>query len=304
MSETVLRAESLSVSFGRKVALEGVSLEVAEGSVYAILGRNGAGKSSLVRCLTGQLRPDSGAVAIFGEDVWRGRGALMERVGVVGEEPDAPAAMRVRELAWFSSRLYPRWSGGKFEDTLRRFAIDPAARFGELSKGQKKQVQLALALAADPRLLILDDPTLGLDVVARKSLFEEVIAEMADRGMTVAITTHDLASVETIADRVGILRGGRIVLDEEVETLKSRFRRMRFAGRPEVLAEAQLVAATVRQWGSGTEAIVTNYELPAFERLRSQASFSADVSPMSLEEIFLAVAGEEHAERGEEEVVR
>jgi len=153
-------------------------------------------------------------------------------------------------------------------------------------------VMLALALATSPELLVLDDPTLGLDVVARKSLFEEVIGEMADRGITVLVTTHDLAGVETIADRVGILRDGRMVLDEEMEALKSRFRRIRFSNAPVALASGNLLAATVRQWGSGTEAVVSNYDDVAFERFRGEANV-AEVSPMSLEEIFISVAGEE-----------
>jgi ABC-2 type transport system ATP-binding protein len=143
-----------------------------------------------------------------------------------------------------------------------------------------------------PEVLILDDPTLGLDVVARKSLFDEVISELADRGITVLMTTHDLAGVEAIADRVGILRDGHLVLDEDVETLKSRFRRIRYANQPVLLATGNLQAATVRPWGSGTEAVVSNFDDVAFERFRSSANV-AEVSAMSLEEIFIAVCGEE-----------
>lgn len=289
---SALEAANVTVRYGRKTAVEDVSLTVHPGTVYALLGRNGSGKSSLVRTLLGQQRPARGNAALFGEDVWRHRTRLMERVGVVPEEADAPPEMRVRELAWFSSRLYSRWSQPAFDARIERFGIDPKARSGELSKGQKKQVSLALALATSPELLILDDPTLGLDVVARKSLFEEVIADMADRGITVFITTHDLAPVEAIADRAAILRNGRIVLDEELETLKSRFRRIRFASQPIALAQANLVAATIRQWGTGTEAIVTNYDDLELARLR-EAVPTVDVAPMSLEEIFIAVAGEE-----------
>ncbi|MFP5246694.1 MAG: hypothetical protein ACLGH0_08365, partial [Thermoanaerobaculia bacterium] len=122
-----------------------------------------------------------------------------------------------------------------------------------------------------------------------KSLFEEVIADMADRGITVLITTHDLASVDALADRVGILKNGRLVLDEESETLKARFRRIRVPAQPMTLTQANLVTASVRQWGSGTEAVVSNYNDVAFAPLRE----SAEVSAMSLEEIFIAVAGEE-----------
>jgi ABC-2 type transport system ATP-binding protein len=286
-----IHAANVTVRYGRKTAVDGVTLSVAPGSVYALLGRNGTGKSSLVRCLLGMLRPDGGHAELFGEDIWRHRTKLMDRVGVVPEEADAPPEMRVRDLGWFSSKLYSRWQQPAFDSRIGRFGIAPAARIGELSKGQKKQVSLALALATSPELLVLDDPTLGLDVVARKSLFEEVLGEMADRGVTVLVTTHDLAAVENIADRTGILSEGRLVLDEEVETLKARFRRIRFTSQPISLAQASLVTATVRQWGSGTEAVVSNYDDVAFARLESELPV-AEVVPMSLEEIFIAVAGE------------
>lgn len=292
MNGLAIDVNNVSVRYGRRRAVDEVSLEVAPNSVYALLGRNGAGKSSLVRCVLGQLRPTGGHVALFGEDAWRARTRLMERIGVVPEDPDAPPAMRVGELARFSARLYARWQQSAFDDRIRRFDIAADARFNDLSKGQKKQVSLAMALAISPDLVVLDDPTLGLDVVARKSLFEEVIADMADRGITVLITTHDLAPVEAIADRVGILRDGRLVLDEEVEALKSRFRRIRFAAQPMTLAASSLVTASLRQWGNGTEAVVSNFDDLAFERFRAEANLSSEVTAMTLEEIFIAVAGE------------
>lgn len=285
-------AESVTVRYGRRTAVEDVTLAVPRGSVYALLGRNGAGKSSLVRCLLGQQKPHSGAVQVFGQDVWRHRASLMERVGVVAEEADAPPDMRVESIARFCSRVYSRWDEGAFSGRMRRFQIRTHARYGDLSKGQKKQVALALALAISPELIVLDDPTLGLDVVARKSLFEEVIGELADRGITVLLTTHDLAGVEAIADRVAIMQDGRLVLEEEIETLKSRFRRIRFAARSVALDAGALKTASVRAWGGGTEAVVSNYDDVTLERFRGSSDI-ADVTPLTLEEIFIAVAGEE-----------
>jgi ABC-2 type transport system ATP-binding protein len=289
-----LSIQNLTVRYGRRTAVDGASLTVERGAVYALLGRNGAGKSSLVRCLLGQQKPEGGSIAIFGDDAWRKRASLMERVGVVSEEADAPAEMTVAALTAFSSRLYQRWDAAAADERLGRFRIAKTAKFGDLSKGQKKQVSLALALASSPELLVLDDPTLGLDVVARRSLFEEVIADLADRGTTIFLTTHDLAGVETIADRIGILLDGRLVLDEELEPLKQRFRRIRFAAQPVALESSPLVATAVRAWGGGSEAIVSNYDELAFERYRSTSNVpGADVSAMSLEEIFIAVAGEQ-----------
>ncbi|MBV8519509.1 MAG: ABC transporter ATP-binding protein [Acidobacteria bacterium] len=278
----------VGIRYGRRVAVDDINLRVARGSVYALLGRNGAGKSSLVRALLGQLQPQHGSIALFGEDVWRRRAQLMERVGVVAEETDAPPEMRVRDLGRFCAKLYARWDAAAYDARIARFEIEPLARYGELSKGQRKQVSLALALASSPQLLVLDDPTLGLDVVARKALFDEVIVDLADRGITVFIATHDLAATESIADRVGILRGGRLVLDEEVETLKARFRRIRVADPPAALAHANLRTTAVRQWGGGTEAVVSNYDDLALAKLGNVAEAAA----MSLEDIFIAVAGE------------
>ncbi len=289
---SAIHVDAATVRYGRRVAVDSVTMDVAPGSVYALLGRNGAGKSSLVRCILGLQRPERGRIQLFGEDVWHHRARLMERVGVVPEEADAPPEMTIAEIARFSARLYSRWQQSTVDERLGRFEIPARSRFGELSKGQKKQVMLAMALASSPELLVLDDPTLGLDVVARKSLFEEVIGEMADRGITVLITTHDLGGVEALADRVGILRDGRLMLDEEMEALKSRFRRIRFASAPVALSSGNLLAATVRQWGSGTEAIVSNFDDMAFERFRGQANV-ADVAPISLEEIFISVTGDE-----------
>ncbi|MCU1229470.1 MAG: ytrB 1 [Acidobacteria bacterium] len=278
----VIEVEALTVRYGKRTAVERASLAIPAGSVYALLGRNGAGKSSLVRCMLGQQKPSEGHVTLFGRDVWRDREELMQRVGIVSEEADAPPDMRVSAIAKFCARVYRAWQQQAFDSRLERFGITPSARFGNLSKGQKKQVSLALALAMTPELIVLDDPTLGLDVVARKSLFEEVIGELAERGITVFLTTHDLAGIETLADRIAIMKNGRVVLEEELETLKSRFRRIRTTSA----ADAEGVV-TSRKWGSGAEAIVSNYDDANAERYAS-----AEVAALSLEEIFIAVDGD------------
>jgi ABC-2 type transport system ATP-binding protein len=279
--------EELSVRYGRRLVLDRVSLAVPEGSVYVLLGRNGAGKSSLVRCLLGEQRPGSGRVRLLGGDAWRERAALLREVGVVPEEPDAPPSMNARQLARFCSGLYPSWDGAGFEARLERFGVPPEVPFGQLSKGQKGQVTLSLALAGSPRLLILDDPTLGLDPVARRAVFDELIVDLADRGTTVFLTSHDLAGVEGIADRVGVLRDGRLLVDEEMDTLKQRFRRLRLpAGNGHKLEALGPVSVTNRAWGS--EVVVAAWD-------EDLADEDVEVSAMTLEEIFLSLVGQEGA---------
>ena len=216
----LVETEALAIRYGRTRVLEGVSLAVPEGCVFALLGRNGSGKSSLLRVLLGQRPPAAGTVRLLGEDPWRSRARLMERVGVVPEEPDAPPEMTARQLSAFCARLHRTWDEALVRERLSRFDVPADRPFGRLSKGQKGAVMLALALGHRPRLLLLDDPTLGLDVVARDAVFREVIGELADRGTTVFVTTHDLRAIEGIADRVAILHEGRLALDGALEALK------------------------------------------------------------------------------------
>ncbi|HKD19278.1 MAG TPA: ABC transporter ATP-binding protein, partial [Thermoanaerobaculia bacterium] len=184
-----LRIEGLTVRYGRTTACADVSLSVEAGSVYALLGRNGAGKSSLVRCLLGQQKASAGRALLFGDDSWTTRRRAMTRTGVTPEDPDAPPSMTARQLSDFCRRVYPRWDDDAVAARLSRFGIPPKTPFGQLSRGQKAQVMLALALGHGPELLVLDDPTLGLDAVARRGLYEEIVGELADRRTTVFLTT-------------------------------------------------------------------------------------------------------------------
>jgi ABC-2 type transport system ATP-binding protein len=295
-----IRVEGLSVRYGKTLACREVTFSVAPGAVYALLGRNGAGKSSLVRCLLGQQKASSGRALLFEKDSWSTRRRAMERTGVVPEEPDAPPAMSARELSAFCRRVYPRWNADAVRARLERFGVPAATPFGRLSKGQKGEVMLSLALGHSPEVLILDDPTLGLDVVARRALSEEIVGELADRGTTVFLTTHDLAGFEGIATRVGILKEGRLVVDEDLEALKARFRRIRYANRMtetrtefgNELDAFDALRVQVRGWG--IDAVVTNFTEPAFERFRQMDGVeNVSAGPLSLEEIFVALVGEE-----------
>lgn len=283
MSEpAVLEVEDVSIHYGRRAVLDSVSFSVPQGCVYAMLGRNGAGKSSLVRSLLGAQRPQKGRITTFGLSAWDDRVAVMARVGFVPEEAEAEKEMSVGQLVEFQRAIYSRWDESVVGRRLARLAIDRKRHFKTLSKGESRQVLFTLALATQPDLLILDDPTLGLDAVSRKEFYDEFLGELAERRTTTFITTHDLSGVEGIVDRVGILGDGRLLLDEELESVKGRFRKIRrVAGAAP--ASGNLLHAT--RWGDWVEEVVDEFD-------PSQAE-AADVSPMSLEEIFLAVVGQE-----------
>jgi ABC-2 type transport system ATP-binding protein len=298
LQTSLIHVEDLTIQYGRKIACNHVSFRAPQGSVYALLGRNGAGKSSLVRCLLGQQKPHAGEVRLFGRPVWRDRARIMRKVGVVPEDPDAPPEMTARELASFCARLYPTWDHDAFGARLARFGIPPNLPFQNLSKGQRGMLQFALALAPHPELLILDDPTLGQDVVARRSTLEDLVGDLADRAPTVFITTHDLIGIEGIADRVGILKAGRLVVDMNLEELKSSFRRIQYrkecpGEQAGAYPELQMFQnCQIRSSSFGVEAVVSNYDETRCARFQASPGIcDATILPMSLEEVLIAVSG-------------
>jgi ABC-2 type transport system ATP-binding protein len=217
-----IEVRDLAVRYGRRTALAGVTLDVVAGAVCAVVGRNGSGKSTLVRALLGQRRADAGTIRVGGLDPWRERTRLMARVGATPESPDAPASATAATLARWARPFHDRWDDALFAARLARFEVDPATPFGELSRGQRGLVMLALALAPRPGLLLLDDPTLGLDPLARRFFFGELIGELAEGGVTVLMTSHDLDGVERIATDVAILHAGRVALAGPRDELRSR----------------------------------------------------------------------------------
>ena len=298
--DLVIDIDGVTIRYGRVMAVDDLSLQVARKSVYALLGRNGSGKSSTVRCLLGQRRTSSGAIRVLGLDAWSARRRVMEHVGVVPENPDVPPETTAVEVAKFMARVTPRWGSQKFFDWLDEFGVPKKQRFNRLSKGQQRQLSLALALAGEPKVLVLDDPTLGLDAVARRDLYQELVGDLADRGTTVFLTTHDLAGVEAIADRVGVLREGKLMIDEPMEALKMRFCRLIWTSGenvPKEKIEAGLkhldVVATEQLGGTG-EAVVGGFSEVGFGRFRETAAVEVmRVDSLSLEEIFVVLCGEE-----------
>lgn len=292
----VVAIHDLTVRYGSATAVDRVSLRVEPATVYALLGRNGAGKSSLVRVLLGQQRAQAGTCRLLGHDAWSHRKRLTQRLGVVPEDPDAPETMTFPALARFCSRLYPRWNAATVAARGERFELPTDVPFTRLSKGQKAQVMLTLALGHTPDLLILDDPTLGIDAVARRAVYAELISELADRGTTVLITTHDLTGVEPIADRVGVLHRGRLVFNEPLETLKERFRlvalRCDSEATPRELLH-ELAPLMVQTSELGSEALVSAFTPDRWRAAQAQPHvIGGESRPASLEEIFIALTDE------------
>ncbi len=208
MNDLVIRTDKLCLSYKGKQALDKLSLQLPRGGVHAIVGANGAGKSTLFRVLLGFACADSGSAAVLGCDSRALTPALRARIGFVNEEHTLPAWMRVQELAHMQRRLYPLWNQERYRQVLANFNVADRQKISELSRGERAGVSLALALAQGPELLILDEPTLGLDVVAKRAFLDALLQTSLDDGATVVYCSHQMEEIERVADNLVILERG------------------------------------------------------------------------------------------------
>jgi ABC-2 type transport system ATP-binding protein len=208
VNDYVIHTENLNLSYRGKQALDKLSLRLARGGVHAIVGANGAGKSTLFRVLLGFASADSGSAAVLGCDSRALSPALRARIGFVNEEHTLPTWMRVEELAAMQRRLYPGWNQERYRQVLSNFNVADRQKIAELSRGERAGVSLALALAQGPELLILDEPTLGLDVVAKRAFLDALLQTSLDDGATVVYCSHQMEEIERVADNLVIMERG------------------------------------------------------------------------------------------------
>lgn len=221
MSDSVIGVTELSRRFGVTTALASVSLSLPRGAVYGLVGANGAGKTTLIKHILGLLRAQSGSVRVFGLDPVADPVGVLSRIGYLSEEHDIPGWMRVAELVRYSRAFYPAWDDTYAEALRQAFALDPAARIKDLSKGQKARLGLLIALAYRPELLVLDEPSSGLDPIVRRDILGAVMRTIADEGRTVLFSSHLLEEVEQVADHVTMLSHGRVVLSGRLDSIKA-----------------------------------------------------------------------------------
>lgn len=224
MSEPVIAVSELTRRFGARTALASVSLSMPRGSVYGLVGANGAGKTTLIKHLLGLLRADRGSVRVFGLDPVADPVAVLSRIGYLSEENDLPGWMRVDELIRYSRAFYPAWDDRYAEELRQTFALDPRATIKSLSKGQKARAGLLIALAYRPELLVLDEPSSGLDPIVRRDILGAILRTIADEGRTVLFSSHLLDEVEQVADHVTMIRAGRIALSASMDEIRTTHR--------------------------------------------------------------------------------
>src|SRR6516162_89735 len=238
--------------FGAKTALDDVSLTVPRGGVFGLIGGNGAGKTTLIKHILGMLRAQTGSVRVFGLDPVQNPVGTLGRIGYLSEDRDLPNWMRVGELMRYTQAFFPNWDE-KFAEELRQaFDLDAHARVKTLSRGQRARAGLIVALAHRPDLLVLDEPSSGLDPVVRRDILGAIIRTIAEEGRTVVFSSHLLDEVERVADRVAIIHQGRILLTATMDEIKDSHRRvtLRFG---QSLEQAPSLVGALSVDGGGAE---------------------------------------------------
>jgi ABC-2 type transport system ATP-binding protein len=295
-SDAVISILGLSRHFGAKAALEDVTLCVPRGCVFGLVGENGAGKSTLIRHILGLLRAEAGTVRVFEVDPVADPVGVLSRTGYLSENRELPAWMRVDELLRYTRAFYPGWDSGYAELLRKQFGLDPAARVKTLSQGQRAKTGLLVALAFRPELLLLDEPSSGLDPVVRRDILEAIIRTVADEGRTVFFSSHLLDEIERVSDHLAMIHRGRLVLHGRLDDIKGAHRRLvlRFDS-PQ--AEAPRLGGAFVARGSGCHwTVICNGGRSETEAAvaRMGGKVMAEEAP-TLDEIFVARAEQKDA---------
>ncbi len=289
MSDEILRIEHLAKSFGRGPVLDDFCLALEAGRVHGLLGANGAGKTTLARALLGVIPRDGGAVVFRGAIVPPGDPGFLRQVGYIPEDPFFYEGMTVRDILAFNAPFYPAWDAARAKAYLDEFELDPRARIRSLSRGQKLKLEFAAAVSARPALLILDDPTSGLDVPTRRGFLRNIVRALADEGTTVLFASHLVHELERVADRVAIMDGGRVTLDEDLAELRARTMRVRLAFEGGVPADLAIPGTRTRAVRDREADLVVHPWTDEAERAaRASGAANVEVEPLSLEDIFVA----------------
>ena len=286
----MIEVKNVVKRFDGFTALDSASLSVPTGSVYGLVGPNGAGKSTVIRHLTGIYRQDEGTVTIGGEDVWENAG-LKGRIAAIPDDWYYFLQSNVRDMMRFYKGFYPRFSVERYEKLKEVFSIDEKRVIRRLSKGMQKQVAFWLALSCMPDYLILDEPVDGLDPVMRRQVWSLVMGDVAERGTTVLVSSHNLRELEDVCDHVGIMDKGKVLLERSLAQLQDNMVKMQVVFRDGQEVPADLPVLHVSRVGRIHTLIMRMNAQEAAARLAVYDPMLVDAVPLTLEEIFIYELG-------------
>lgn len=292
----VIETRGLTRYFGNRKAVDGLTMSVPRGSVFAFLGRNGSGKTTTIRMLLGLMEPTRGSSRILGQDSQHLTRDVRARVGYISESHSLYEWMTVRGCGEYQSRFYPRWNKQIFDSIVGHFHLDPLAKAGHLSRGERAGLSLAITLAPEPELLILDDPALGLDPVARRSLLESMIYVTRGTDRTILFSSHLLEDVERVADYIGILDRSVLRACCSIETFRSRVQQflLRYSATSNPPAELPQLRGLlhVRRSKKELRLTIATPEEATMGNLHSMGAASIEIVPVSFNEAITGYLGD------------
>lgn len=273
-------------------ALDGLNLTVEKGSVYGLIGPNGAGKTTIIKNLCGIYKPDSGKILVDYNNVYENT-KIKERVIYISDELFFYSTYSIKATAKMYSELYPKWSWERYESMKEVFKIDEKRKVRRLSKGMQKQVAFWLGICTCPDVMILDEPVDGLDPVMRRNVWSLVLSDVAERGTTVLVSSHNLRELEDVCDHVGIMFNGKVVLQKSLDDVKGNIHKIQTAFEGSFPAEIENKIKILHKSEFGS--VVTLIAKGEAERLRAEiASYNPlilDILPLTLEEVFIYELG-------------
>lgn len=290
---TAVDVSQLSYHYGRVHALRDVTFTVPDGALYALLGPNGSGKTTLLQILLGLRRPRRGRVSVLGADSRALSIRDRARISYIAEGQSLPGWMRLDELEHYLAPLYDTWDAALARDLRERFGLDPSRPIRTLSRGEQMKAALLCALAPRPRLLVMDEPFTGMDALVKDDLVRGLLESAGTEGWTVLLCSHDIGELELLADWVGFLEKGRMVLSEPIDQLRARFKRVEVT-LADAADEPNVGEAWVSVERAGQRIVLFAYDmrdnLPRLLAARFPNAAHIDVRDATLREIFVATA--------------
>ena len=288
MSDAAVQGSRLSKSFGERRVIDDLSFEVAPGEVIGLLGKNGAGKTTLLELMLGFTQPTSGNVSVFGHPSQRLPGAVKSRVGFVPQQDELLDQLTVADQLRVIESFYSQWDGELIERLCREWNVNTAARIKDLSVGERQKLSILLAFGQRPHLLVLDEPVASLDPLARRQFLEQLVEISADGERAVIFSSHIVSDIERLANRIWILKNGRLDWQGDLDSLKESIVRLHVRGDAGAIASVAVPGAlSLRREGNFATVMVRDWTPERQRELEARASLSIDVEALGLEEIFL-----------------
>lgn len=286
----MLDIKNVSKKIDDKYILKNVNLHVNKGSIFGIIGENGTGKTTLIKCITGIYRVNEGHIVINGEDVFDNN-KVKQKIGYVSDENQYYSSFKVKELLKFYKKTYNDFSEEKFEELNKKLKIPLERRIRELSKGMKMRAAILLNLSIKPDILILDEPTSGLDPVIKNEIMSIIVDEVASNGVTVFISSHHLDHIERICDNVAIIKNGEIKLTSSMEEAKNSIKKLQvvFKDSDDVNKELSSLNEVIKieTIGRVNYIIIKNYTKDFEKKLYDMGAEFIEIVDMSLEDMFI-----------------